>query len=151
MAQVTFPAHYARIVLAEHPKTYITPTTFRRETVPFDLEPGLREILVQVNWLSIDPALRTWLGGAYRYLPPPQIGAVMQSHGLGTVVEAGEGCELRLGDIVSGRPGKSTRRRGCPFFAVYIAARLGGVRRYEGGGSNSKNSVSTTMLFVWLG
>jgi len=118
MTQITPPAHYTRIVLAAHPKTYVGLTTFRNEMVPFDLKPGPGEILVQVDWLSIDPGLRAWLGGAFRYLPPPQVGAVMQSHGLCTVIEAGEGCELRPGDIVSGRPGKSTRR--CSFFTVYI-------------------------------
>jgi len=80
MTQITYPAHYTRIVLTEYPKTCVIPTTFRKETVPFDLKPGPSEILVQVDWLSIDPGLRTWLGGAYRHLPPPQIGMVTQSH-----------------------------------------------------------------------
>ena len=83
------------------------PTTFRKETVPFDLKPGQGEILVRVDWLSLDPVMRNWLKETGSYLPTLQIGGVMRSLGLGTVIEAGEDCELRPGDIVSGRPGES--------------------------------------------
>jgi N-terminal domain of oxidoreductase len=55
------PKHYTRIVLAERPKTNITPTTFRKETVAFDLKPGPGEVLVRVDWLSLDPAMRGWI------------------------------------------------------------------------------------------
>lgn len=106
MVQTMSPKHYTRIVLAERPETEITSTTFRKETVPFDLKPGSGEILVRVDWISLDPAMRTWLKDTRSYLPPVQVGAVMRSLGLGTVVEAGEGCELCPGDIVSARPGK---------------------------------------------
>ncbi|KAH9960827.1 alcohol dehydrogenase [Russula dissimulans] len=99
------PTHYARIIFAERPETNITPTTFRKEIVPFDLKPGPGEILVRVDWISLDPAMRSWLRETRNYLPPVPIGAVMRSLGLGTVIEAGEGCKLRPGDIVSGRPG----------------------------------------------
>ncbi|KAI0001437.1 alcohol dehydrogenase [Russula compacta] len=105
MAKIVPPTCYNRIVLAERPETNVTPTTFRKETVPFDLKPGPGEILVRVDWLSLDPVMRNWLKETGSYLPPLQIGGVMRSLGLGTVIEAGEDCELRPGDIVSGRPG----------------------------------------------
>jgi len=107
MSQITPPNHYTRIVLAERPETNITPTTFRKETVPFDLEPGPGEVLLRVDWLSLDPTMRTWLSDARSYQPPVQIGTVMRSLGLGTVIEAGEGCELRPGDIVNTQTGES--------------------------------------------
>ena len=108
MTQTTPPKHYTRIVLAERPETNITPTTFRKETVPFDLlKPGPGEVLLRVDWVSLDPAMRTWLKDARSYQPPVQIGAVMRSIGLGTVIEVGEGCELRPGDIVNTRTGES--------------------------------------------
>jgi len=99
------PKHYTRIVLAERPKTNITPTTFRKERVAFDLKPGPGEVLVRVDWLSLDPAMRGWLRPTATYAEPVQLGAVMRSLGLGNVIEAGEGCELRPGDIVSGMTG----------------------------------------------
>jgi N-terminal domain of oxidoreductase len=148
MAQITTPKHYTRIVLAERPETNITPTTFRKETVPFDLKPGPGEILMRVDWISLDPALRTWLKDVRFYARPVQIGEVMRCIGLCTVIETGEGCELRPGDIVCTRSGEFyclTLLRF--FFWLYLAdvSRLGGVCRYEGNRDNSENLVSTRL------
>jgi len=99
------PKFYTRIVLAERPEANITPTTFRKETVAFDLKPGPGEVLVRVDWLSLDPAMRGWIKERATYVEPVRIGAVMRAMGLGAVIEAGEGCELRPGDIVTGLPG----------------------------------------------
>ncbi|KAF8501654.1 alcohol dehydrogenase [Russula emetica] len=99
------PKHYTRIVLAERPKTSITPTTFRKETVAFDLKPGPGEVLVRVDWLSLDPAMRGWIKEVASYIEPVRIGAVMRASGLATVIEVGEGSEFRPGDIVTGFTG----------------------------------------------
>jgi NADPH-dependent curcumin reductase CurA len=142
------PKHYTRVVLAERPKTNITPTTFRKERVAFELKPGPGEVLVRVDWLSLDPAMRGWLRPAATYVEPVQLGAVMRSFGLGSVVEAGEGCELRPGDIVSGLTGK--RLPGALLhLCLFISAadRLDRVCRYEGEGGVSKDHVSAT---AWL-
>jgi NADPH-dependent curcumin reductase CurA len=93
-------------VLNERPIADITPTTFRTERVPFDLKPQTGEVLVRVNWLSLDPAMRGWLRDVRSYIPPVQIGEVMRAAGLATVVEAGEGCRLQPDDIVSCIPGE---------------------------------------------
>jgi NADPH-dependent curcumin reductase CurA len=100
------PEKYTRIVLHERPIADITPNTFRTERVPFDLKPETGEVLVQVNWLSLDPAMRGWLRDARSYVPPVQIGEVMRAVGLATVVKAGEGCKLQPGDVVSCMPGE---------------------------------------------
>jgi NADPH-dependent curcumin reductase CurA len=97
---------YTRIVLNERVVTDITPTTFRIEEVAFDLSPGQGELLVQVNWLSLDPGMRVTLKDIQSYAPPVQIGDVMRAGGLATVVEAGEGCKLQPGDVISCFPGK---------------------------------------------
>lgn len=99
---------YTQIVLNERPVADITPTTFRTENVAFDLQPGPGEVLVQVNWLSLDPAMRGWLKDTRSYLPPVQIGEVMRAMGLATVVKAGEGSKLQPGDVVSCTPGEWT-------------------------------------------
>ncbi|KAH9000376.1 hypothetical protein EDB92DRAFT_1940117 [Lactarius akahatsu] len=100
--------HYTQIVLNERPITDITPTTFRIEKVPFGLKPSAGEVLVQVNWLSLDPAMRGWLRDARSYVPPVQIGEVMRAAGLATVVEVGEGSKLQPGDVVQCMPGGLT-------------------------------------------
>jgi NADPH-dependent curcumin reductase CurA len=108
------PTHYTQVVLNERPIADITPATFRIEKVPFSLKPGAGEILVQVNWLSLDPAMRGWLRDTRSYLPPVQIGEVMRSVGLATVVEVGEGAKLQPGDVVQCMPGGSPQYR-CSF------------------------------------
>ncbi|OCH95354.1 NAD(P)-binding protein [Obba rivulosa] len=95
-------ATYTRIVLAERPKQDITPTTFRREVKRLDLKPGKDEVLVQVQYLSLDPAMRGWLRDTRSYVPPVQIGEVMRAAGLGVVVEAGQDSGFAPGQTVSG-------------------------------------------------
>jgi len=99
------PSQYTRIVLNERPETDILPTTFRTEVIPFDLHPSDGEVLVQVTWLSLDPAMRGYLRDVRSYLPPVQIGAVMRAQGLGVVIEAGNGSILKPGDLVRGNWG----------------------------------------------
>jgi NADPH-dependent curcumin reductase CurA len=103
---VMAPKTYTRIVLQERPETDIVPTTFRSEVLPLDLEPKDAQILVKVNWLSLDPAMRGWLRDTRSYLPPVQIGEVMRASGLGTVVKTGRGSKFEIGDIVQATVGE---------------------------------------------
>ena len=97
---------FTRIVLRERPKAEILPDTFESQTVSKDvLKAGTREVVVQVTYLSLDPAMRAWLRDARSYIPPVQIGEVMRALGLGIVVEAGEGSVFTTGDVVSGSLG----------------------------------------------
>ena len=95
-----------RIVLNERSIADITRTTFRIENVPVDFQPNSGEVLVRVDWLSLDPAMRGWLRDARSYIPPVQIGEVMRALGLATVMKVGEGSRLVSGDVVSCSPGK---------------------------------------------
>ncbi|EKM58340.1 uncharacterized protein PHACADRAFT_252595 [Phanerochaete carnosa HHB-10118-sp] len=96
------PSTYTRITLQERPTGDITPKTFRVEKVPFDLKPKQNEVLVKTLYLSLDPAQRTWINTSGGYMEPVKIGDVMRSGGLGVVVEAGPGSQLKVGDIVDG-------------------------------------------------
>ena len=73
---MSFPKQYKRIVLHERPVAEIEPTTFRTEVLPFDLKPGNGEVLVQVTWISLDPAMRGYIRDVRSYLPPVKIGEV---------------------------------------------------------------------------
>ncbi|KAJ7183674.1 hypothetical protein C8R46DRAFT_1159154 [Mycena filopes] len=77
-----FPATYKQIVLNSRPEGDIEPTTFRTETLPFNLEPSVDEVLVQVTWLSLDPAMRGWIRDRRSYMEPVKIGA----HSVGELV-----------------------------------------------------------------
>lgn len=73
---MTPPKQFKRIVLNKRPVGDIEPTTFRTEILPFDLKPGKGEVVVQVTWLSLDPAMRGYIRDVRSYLPPVQIGEV---------------------------------------------------------------------------
>ncbi|EGN99243.1 hypothetical protein SERLA73DRAFT_137496 [Serpula lacrymans var. lacrymans S7.3] len=101
------PQTYTQIVLRERPVGDILPDTFTIESKPFDakLDPGSEQALVQITYLSLDPAMRGWLRDTRSYMPPVQIGEVMRAGGLGVVVKAGEGSKFSVGDLVSGTLG----------------------------------------------
>ncbi|CCM01550.1 uncharacterized protein FIBRA_03608 [Fibroporia radiculosa] len=100
-----YPEHFSCFILASRPKNEITPETFRLETVPFNPNPGRGEVLVQIQYLSIDPALRLLLNVEGAYREPVEIGGVMTGIGLGVVLQAGAGASLVPGDMVSGSLG----------------------------------------------
>lgn len=100
---------FTRIVLHKRPQAEITPDTFESQTVSKDvLKAGPGEVVVQVTYLSLDPAMRGWLRDTRSYLPPVQIGEVMRALGLGIVVEVGEGSIFTKGDTVCGPLGTYT-------------------------------------------
>ncbi|KAK0193768.1 hypothetical protein F5146DRAFT_1032401 [Armillaria mellea] len=94
---------FKRIVLNERPKGYIGETTFRSEQCHLkDCEPKQGQALVQVTWLSLDPAMRGYLNDVRSYMPPVQIGETMRGVGLGVVIKKGKGSQFSIGDIVYG-------------------------------------------------
>lgn len=95
------PSNYKRIVLHERPLQDITATTFRTETLPFSsLKLGNGQVLVQVTWISLDPAMRGYLRDVRSYVPPVQIGEVMRASGMGIIVGVGSGSQHKSGEIV---------------------------------------------------
>ncbi|MDX6698556.1 MAG: hypothetical protein QOE65_1953 [Solirubrobacteraceae bacterium] len=63
--------------------------------------PGEGELLVEVQYLSLDPAMRGWMNDVRSYIPPVGIGEVMRALGIGRVVESNHP-DHREGDLVSG-------------------------------------------------
>lgn len=100
------PTSYTRIVFAEQPKGAIDSKTFRVEEAPFNLKPANDEVLLKINYLSIDPAMRLWINDAEgNYVVPVQVGETMRSVGIATVIEAGADSGFSVGDRVSGQVG----------------------------------------------
>jgi len=100
------PSNFTRIVLRERPEADILPDTFESQTVSKDdLKAGPGEVVVQVTYLSLDPAMRGWLRDTRSYIPPVKVGEVMRAGGIGVVVEVGEGSTLTKGDMVYGTLG----------------------------------------------
>ncbi len=59
------------------------------------------QILVKVDYISLDPAMRGWLNDVRSYVPPVGIGEVMRSLDIATVVESAHP-DFAVGDTVSG-------------------------------------------------
>lgn len=79
---------YLSIHLAERPKSEILPTTFstRRNKSLTGSDLSENQVLVRVDYLSLDPAMRGWLNDARSYVPPVRIGEVMRGNSIATVV-----------------------------------------------------------------
>jgi NADPH-dependent curcumin reductase CurA len=107
------PTEYTYITLRERPKTNITPQTFQIQTGSFQsleskISPSSDEVLVQTNYISLDPAMRGWLNDTRSYVPPVKVGETMRAGGIGTVIRAGGGSsgDLKVGDLVYGTVGE---------------------------------------------
>ena len=64
-------------------------------------DPGPGQILVRVDLISLDPAMRGWLNDVRSYIPPVGIGDVMRALGAGEVI-ASEHPDFAVGDRVTG-------------------------------------------------
>ncbi len=64
-------------------------------------EPKEGELLVQLLYISLDPAMRGWINEVRSYVPPVQIGELMRALGVG-VVKASRNPAFAAGDYVSG-------------------------------------------------
>ncbi|KAF8339678.1 uncharacterized protein EI90DRAFT_2907770 [Cantharellus anzutake] len=89
-----------RWVLAERPLVEPTDATFRKETVPIPPSLADDEVLIRVDVISLEPAMRGWIRDVPSYVPPVPIGGVVRSFGVGEVVNGGK--TLKVGDFVHG-------------------------------------------------
>jgi NADPH-dependent curcumin reductase CurA len=89
-----------KFLLAARPMGMLKRTdwTFTQEPVA---EPNEGELLVQLLYISLDPAMRMWLNDVRSYTPPVGIGELMRALGVG-VVKASLNPRFEIGDHVSG-------------------------------------------------
>jgi NADPH-dependent curcumin reductase len=64
-------------------------------------EPADGEVVVRVQYISLDPAMRGWMNEGRSYVPPVPIGDVMRALAIG-VVETSRAPGFEVGDHVSG-------------------------------------------------
>ena len=62
------------------------------------------ELLIKIEYISMDPAMRGWLNDAKSYIPPVQIGEVMRAGTVGKVIESKHE-KVAVGDYVVGHNG----------------------------------------------
>ena len=64
-------------------------------------DPADGEIVVKIQYISLDPAMRGWMNEGKSYIPPVAIGEVMRAGGIGSVVES-RNPRFPVGSHVSG-------------------------------------------------
>ncbi len=89
-----------RVVLASRPAGWVTEKNFRIETVPV-AKPKDGEVLVKIQWLSLDPYMRGRMNDTKSYAAKQEIDAVMVGGTAGEVVES-KNPKFQVGDKVSG-------------------------------------------------
>ncbi|MBB6146788.1 hypothetical protein HNQ77_004769 [Silvibacterium bohemicum] len=95
-----------RIVLAARPHGTVTLDDFRTEAFePRDLKAG--ELLLEVNYLSLDPYMRSRMDDRKSYADPLKIGEVMRGESVSTVL-ASKNSAYHAGDFVLAHTGWQT-------------------------------------------
>jgi NADPH-dependent curcumin reductase len=64
-------------------------------------DPGAGEVLVKLEYISLDPAMRGWMNDMRSYIPPVGIGEVMRALGAGEVIASNDP-GVAVGDRVTG-------------------------------------------------
>lgn len=79
--------HSDQILLTARPDGIPGPEHFTRSSAPVpDLGGG--ELLVQIEYLSVDPAMRGWTHPGPNYIEPVELGAAMRAFAVGRVLES---------------------------------------------------------------
>ena len=93
-----------RITLKARPTGIPGPEHFDRdEAVVPELEPG--QVAVETLYISIDPAMRSWIAGTSGYARGVAIGDVMRAGGVAEVLHSRAEGFATAGDLVQGRTG----------------------------------------------
>ncbi len=77
----------AQCRLAARPVGLPTPSDWDLVEEPAP-EPGDGQFRVQVEYLSLDPAMRGWMNDVRSYIPPVALGEVMRAAGIGRVIDS---------------------------------------------------------------
>jgi NADPH-dependent curcumin reductase len=95
-----------QIVLAARPEGKAKLSDFRKEEFTL-LAPGHGELLIQVNYLSLDPYMRGRMNDKKSYAEPQKIGQVMPGESAGTVIVSNHPY-YQKGDLVLAQTGWRT-------------------------------------------
>ena len=98
-----------RIVLAERPKGVPKDKNFRLEEITMP-NPKDAEVLVEVNYMSLDPYMRGRMDDVKSYAKPVNVGDTMEGGAVGQVI-ASKSDKFTVGDFVFGQLGWATH--GC--------------------------------------
>ena len=89
-----------RFTLAARPSGLPKPTDFALGSEPVR-EPADGELVVKIEYISLDPAMRGWMNDAKSYMPPIGIGEIMRALAIGKVATS-RNPAFAVGDVVAG-------------------------------------------------
>ncbi len=92
--------HNQHILLAARPIGVIRPGDFEVVDAPMPV-PSAGEVLVEVRYLAVEPAMKGWMEARVDYVAPLQIGDVMRGQGAGVVLQSNNPA-LPVGTMVTG-------------------------------------------------
>ncbi len=92
--------------LIRRPVGHVKRDDFEFRTEPARV-PEAGEIMVGVEYLSLDPAMRGWMNEGKSYIAPVKLGDVMRAGGVGTIIES-KADGFVPGDVVTGALGIQT-------------------------------------------
>ncbi len=117
--------------LAKRPTGMVTADCFTISKEPVR-QPTDGEVLVRVDYISLDPAMRGWLNEGKSYIPPVGIGDVMRSGSVGEVI-ASSSPDYKVGDFVYGPMGVQSHYTGIAKELSKVDPKLAPLPRYLGG------------------
>ncbi len=131
-----------QVTLAARPEGFPTESDFALVETPVP-EPGPGEVVVRVDWLSVDPYMRGRMSEARSYAKPVQLGEVMTGRGVGEVVSSGDP-RFAPGDTVTGEVGWQE-------FALVRAGAVRGIDTALAPPATYLHVLGTTGLTAWFG
>ncbi len=117
-----------QFLLTQRPVGAVTRENFTFREEPLGT-PAEGQILVKVEYLSLDPAMRGWMNEGKSYIPPVAIGQVMRALGVGKVV-ASQHPNFVVGDYVNGALGVQDYFLGEPTGFYKVDPNLAPLPRY---------------------
>jgi NADPH-dependent curcumin reductase CurA len=93
-----------QLILKKRPLGMPDANTWRLEQHPIpELKEG--EVLVQIHYISLDPAMRGWINAGKSYIEPIAIGDVMRAGTIGKVIKVNKHTIFKVGDCLTGLGG----------------------------------------------
>jgi NADPH-dependent curcumin reductase CurA len=136
------PIENRRIVYAKRPEGKPTADCFRLETVPVDV-PGIGQVLVRNDVLSVDPYIRMRMEAVDSYAPVMTIGELLVGRTVGQVVESHDAA-FEVGDWVVGRLGWQDYSVASPKDLQKVTQGTAPLTAYLG-------SLGSTGITAWVG
>ena len=90
-----------QVRLIARPSGNAKPTDFETTIAEIAKHQNEGDVLVKIEYLSIDPAMRGWMNEGKSYVPPVELGAIMRAGGAGRII-ASSNEKYKIGEYVTG-------------------------------------------------